>query len=318
MAKTVPPINPKLTPFCLGLALFWLGLNSAGAKAEASAPPGSFDGARAYGQLLAQCAFGPRVPGCPAHEQARAYLKQELSRSAPKVEEQNFTVKSGSKNLLFTNLLAYFPASDKSAPWVLVCAHWDSRPTADRELDPARRAQPIPGANDGASGVAVVLELARLLAVYPPPQGVLLVLFDGEDYGPDAGQMFLGSRYFAKNYRGPKIAWGVLLDMIGDKDLEIPWEGFSRQSAPQVLARIWDIAAQLGEPAFVSRDGPFISDDHRPLLESGLPCVDLIDFNYPYWHTLEDTPDKCSPQSLQAVGRVVMQVLSKPPEKIGP
>ena len=283
--------------------------------AEENKPPEvAFDGERAYAHLVAQCAFGPRVPGTAAHDQTKAYLKQELSRYARKVEEQNFTVKLGDKTLPLTNLIAYFPAPDNTAPWVLVCAHWDSRPTADRELAPARRAQAIPGANDGASGTAVILELARLLSNQFPPQGVLLVLFDGEDYGPNTDRMFLGSRYFAKNYRGPKITWGVLLDMIGDKDLEIPQEGYSRRGAPQVLARLWKIAAELGETAFVNRPGPFINDDHRPLIERGLPCADLIDFNYPYWHTLEDTPDKCSARSLLAVGRVVLQALREPAE----
>jgi hypothetical protein len=279
----------------------------------------AFDGRRAFAHLQAQCDFGPRVPGTKPHEQARDYLKRELARWADRVEEQHFTAELGGRSVEMTNLFAFIsPAECVSNPqagvcpapkWVIVCAHWDTRPTADREKNPALRARPIPGANDGASGTAVVLELARVLAEQRPHNGVILVLFDGEDYGPAAEQMLLGSGYFAKNYRGPRPDWGVLVDMVGDRDLEIPVEGYSWKHAPEVVERIWRAAESVGSRAFMRRNAPPIADDHLPLLKAGIPCIAVIDFDYPYWHTLADTPDKCSPQSLQAVGDVLVAAL---------
>jgi hypothetical protein len=281
-----------------------------------------FDKERALAFLRAQCAFGPRVPGTPPHSRARDYLKRELARWADEVQEQRFSEVLGAGRVELTNLIAIFhpsgsekalagkeAAAPESSTRVLVCAHWDSRPTADQETDPQRRARPIPGANDGASDTAVVLELSRVLAVRRPPQEVMLVLFDGEDYGPKIDRMLLGSRHFARNYRGPKPEWAALLDMVGDKNLEIPVEGYSQQMAPKVVERIWQAAEAIGSRPFVRRPGPWVQDDHLPLLRAGIPCIALIDFDYPYWHTLEDTPDKCSADSLQAVGDVLLHAI---------
>ncbi len=239
------------------------------------------------------------------------------------MQEQKFQARIGEKQLELTNLIAFIkPKSDKAAcpiqtecaaeakNWALVCAHWDTRPIADMELDAERRTQPIPGANDGASGTAVVLELARVLHEQRPSRGVILVLFDGEDQGKTSSQMFLGSRHFAKEYRGPKPEWGVLLDMVGDEDLEIPMEGYSRKHAPAVVERVWQAAEELGSQVFVRRRGAWIMDDHLLLQKAGIPCIAVIDFNYPYWHTLADTPDKCSADSLQIVGEVMLKVLA--------
>ena len=290
----------------------------------------AFNGERAFQHLRAQCAFGPRVPGTDAHEKAKAYLKAELARYADQVREQRFSAQLGPGRIEMTNLIAIFqpsrvPASasgannsqSPDAPWVLICAHWDSRPTADREAAPARRAQAIPGANDGASGTAVILEMARLLADRRPTKCVMLVLFDGEDYGPKVDRMLLGSKHFAQEFKGAKPEWAVLLDMIGDRDLEIPIEGYSQERAPLVVERIWRAAEAVGSRAFVRKLGPRVMDDHIPLLNVGIPCINLIDFNYPYWHTLADTPDKCSPQSLQAVGDVLVQALWEGQPKSG-
>jgi len=294
------------------LGLFGAGPRSVGAGPAPTEERAGFDGARAFTHLQAQCEFGPRVPGTDAHERCQAYLKRELSRWADEVREQKFRAEVQSGSIELTNLIAVFhpPTGDKpAATWAMVCAHWDSRPTADNETDPARRAQPIPGANDGASGAAVVLELARTLAAKRPPVGVMLVLFDGEDYGPDVDHMLLGARHFAKEYRGPKIDWAVLLDMIGERDLRIPIEGYSQRMAPAVVKRIWNVARARGSSVFVDRKSGYIGDDHLPLLRAGIPCIVLIDFDYPYWHTLADTPDKCAPESLQAVGDVLVAAL---------
>ncbi len=317
-----------------------------------------FDGQRAFSHLQAQCDFGPRVPGTPAHEQTKEYLKKELGRWADEVKEQRFYLQQAGKRIEFTNLIAivrpkktaqrdFSPQSaqrarskvsadaiaseansslrsprsqrlislnDQSKPWALICAHWDSRPTADQDPNPVLRSKPIPGADDGASGAAVVLELARVLSLHRPPGEVMLVLFDGEDYGTWPGEMLLGSRHFAREYKGPKPEWAVLLDMVGDKNLEIPIEGYSAERAPAVVERVWRAAEKLGISAFSRRQQGGVIDDHLPLLNAGIPCIDLIDFDYPYWHTLADTPDKCSPASLQAVGDVLVEALT-PTEK---
>jgi Zn-dependent M28 family amino/carboxypeptidase len=197
---------------------------------------------------------------------------------------------------------------------ILLCAHWDTRPYADQDPDPQKRTRPILGANDGASGVAVLLEVARVLRQIPPVKGVDIVLFDGEDYGRgfngDTSDYFLGARRFAAVNKGkyaPRL--GILLDMIGDKDLTIYYEGNSNRTYPDHVARVWQAAAVLGYKQFIRQGKYTISDDHIPLLEAGIPCIDLIDFDYPPWHTAGDTPDKCSPQSLKSVGDVVLKVV---------
>ncbi|MDD3642746.1 MAG: M28 family peptidase, partial [Candidatus Krumholzibacteria bacterium] len=170
---------------------------------------------------------------------------------------------------------------------------------------------PIPGANDGASGVAVLLEIARLLGRHEPPVGVDIVLFDGEDSGETgaAADWCLGSAHFARNLRGYRPFAAIVIDMIGDRDLDIPMESYSLAAAPALLGELYDIASGLGYAQFRRERGPAIIDDHLPLIRAGLPAVDLIDFDYPWWHTLDDTPDKCSPRSLEAVGRVLVEYL---------
>jgi glutaminyl-peptide cyclotransferase len=140
---------------------------------------------------------------------------------------------------------------------------------------------------------------------------VTIVLFDGEDFGRTHESMFLGSTHFARTYKGPKVDWGVLLDMVGDADLRLPVEGVSQQQAPAVVARVWEAARRAGSSAFVKEPGPSVYDDHIPLLRSGIPCIDVIDFNYPYWHTVADTPEKCSAASLGQVGRALLGALTR-------
>jgi Zn-dependent M28 family amino/carboxypeptidase len=170
--------------------------------------------------------------------------------------------------------------------------------------------KPILGANDGASGVAVLLELARMFKEKPPTVSMTIVLFDGEDFGPTLEDMFLGSRYFAKAMDKCKYRYGILLDMVGDKGLQIYREGNSQEHAAFVADKIWDAAKSLGrEGVFKDRLKYTIQDDHVPLIEAGLPCADVIDFDYAYWHTLDDMLDKCSPESLKAVGETIARVI---------
>jgi Zn-dependent M28 family amino/carboxypeptidase len=273
-----------------------------------AAPRRPFDAGRAYRDLVRQCDFGPRVPGLASHNKCLEWLADQLRGQADAVRLQSFTAKPRGRPLHLTNIIATF--NPGGSPHVLLCAHWDTRPTADRDPDPARRGTPIPGANDGASGVAVLLEIARALKAHPPRQRVTMVLFDGEDYGPGAEAMFLGSRFFAKEYRGPAVSWAVLLDMVGDRDLRLPPEALSLEQAPRVVGRLWGAAQREGCSAFVRGRGPAVMDDHVFLLRAGIPCIDVIDFDYPYWHTLADTPDKCSPASLEQVGRALLRALA--------
>lgn len=289
------------------LPLLLLLLLSLPAPDRSAATPHPFDQDRAFRDLVKQCDFGPRVPNTRAHARCADWLVAQLRPLADSVTRQQFTAEVDGERLRLTNLIATF--NPKGKDHVLLCAHWDSRPRAERDRDPAKRSQPILGANDGASGVAVLLELARVFKARPPKQKVTLVLFDGEDYGTTIDTMFLGSRYFAQRYSEPAPNWAVLLDMVGDKHLRLPQERISLQRAPAVVKRLWDAAQRAGSTAFTPKPGPSVLDDHVELLDRGIPCINIIDFTYPHWHTSADTPDKCSAESLGQVGRAVLEAL---------
>jgi glutaminyl-peptide cyclotransferase len=275
-----------------------------GARARPAAPRlPAFDRRAAWRHLEAQLAFGPRPVGTPAHERLSEYLQRELRKQSKDVRLQKWA--DPSLRLPLTNVIARFPG--KGAGSLLLAAHWDTRPTADEDPVIANRPRPIPGANDGASGVAVLLELAKVLKANPPPVTVLLVFFDGEDYGPGPDRMFLGSQYFAEHQPPGTPRKGVLLDMIGDADLQVPREDHSQQRARAVVDEVWAAARRAGHGAyFPDRSGGPIGDDHIPLLNAGIDCIDVIDFSYDHWHTLADTADKCSPRSLGIIGETMV------------
>ena len=200
-------------------------------------------------------------------------------------------------------------------------AHYDTRPRSDRERDPERARQPLPGANDGASGTAVLLHLAELLALSPPPRGVDLIFFDAEDYGRegDLAGYCLGSAALAAAWRGfgSPLAGGrpeglIVVDMVGKRGLSVPMEANSLRFAAPWTRAVFERADELGLDAFVPVPGPAVHDDHIPFLQAGVPAVDLIDFDYPEWHTLGDTPAACSPASLEAVGRLLLDLCLRP------
>ena len=205
---------------------------------------------------------------------------------------------------------------------VVIGAHYDTRPFPDRDPDPSRRKAVFLGANDGASGVALLMEIAHHLGSLPTAYGVDLVLFDGEELVyDDVGEYFLGSREFARIYardreRGrvrQRYVAGVVLDMVGDKNLTLPQEPYSLDLAPNIVRQIWSVAARLNVPQFIQKvSDQAVSDDHLPLNHANIPTVDIIDFDYPYWHTAEDLPSQCSGESLKAVGRVVTAWLAEP------
>lgn len=277
------------------------------------APP--FDGRQAFALLERQCAFGPRVPGSAAHDTCLAFLENELKQHAASVVRQTFshTIEKSQQEVTLTNLIASFNLDAGNR--ALLCAHWDSRPWADQDPDMANRDKAVAGANDGASGVAVLLEVARTLKAMPPPIGVDLVLFDGEDLGT-AGRsetFAAGSRYFASHKDTRYVPrFGILLDMVGDRNLNVYKEGNSVRYAADVVNRVWGLARRLDIPEFQFEQRFEVADDHVPLLMAGIPCIDIIDFDYPHWHTLADTPDKCSPESLEKVGRVVLAAIYTP------
>lgn len=271
-----------------------------------------FDSLSSYGFLLKQCSFGPRNPGSAGHQKCRDYLIKTLENFAEQVSTQEFTITFGfpRQTVPATNIVASFQP-DLSAR-ILLCAHWDTRPWADRDPDPRDHRKPILGANDGASGVAVLLEIARLLHLYEPKIGVDIVLFDGEDAGMKGSELdwIQGSTYFAENIDPEyRPEYGILLDMIGDVDLEIYKEAISWEEAQNAVKHAWDRAKRLGLDVFKSDIKYAVLDDHIPLLEAGIQCIDIIDFDYPYWHTIADTPDKCSAVSLGKIGRLLVDLI---------
>ena len=259
------------------------------------APKPVFSGESAYQMVLDQMNFGPRTPGSLAHQLTQQYISDKLESFGWKTEIQNVEFDGHQVN----NIIA---RRGTSGVITLLGAHYDSRLYATEDSNENAKTSPVPGANDGASGVAVLLELARTL----PPlenQQVWLVFFDVEDQGRIEGwEWIIGSRAFVQNL-SEQPDRVVILDMIGDADLQIYRE---KGSDPSLTNAIWDTAARLGyEEIFVNEEKYSILDDHIPFIEAGIPAVDIIDFDYPYWHTLEDTADKVSANSLEIIGLTI-------------
>jgi glutaminyl-peptide cyclotransferase len=275
----------------------------------------AFDQQNAWKMLLRQTDFGPRYPGSEAHIECRDFLVEEMRKHTENVRLQEFTHtwSQTGKPIKMWNVIGEQNWKDAKVR-VLLLAHWDTRPSADMEPDPKNARKPIVGANDGASGVAVLLELMRVMKGANPDLGIMYLMTDGEDLGPDLEEMFLGAKKFAKEMPNPRPNYGILLDMVGDKDLRIPMEMNSLRFAPRLMLDFYAFANRIGYGAtFPQAQGQMIEDDHIPLNEAGLPTINLIDFTYPYWHTLEDTPDKCSPESLGKVGAVLEAWLKQSP-----
>lgn len=271
-----------------------------------------FNANRAFSHLVRQCDFGPRNPGSSGHQACLEYLVETLSKCTESVQLQTFQQELPGGDHKIVSLNNIFARFGKQSHRILLCAHWDTRPWADEDPDPDNRDVPILGANDGASGVSVLLELAQILSEHPASIGVDMVLFDAEDAGL-GGQWetwCLGSAYFAKSgilKQYPEYA--VLLDLVGDADLHFPIEYYSNLYAPLFVKKIWGRAWDLGLDAFTESEGPAVIDDHLNLLKAGIPAVNIIDFDYSYWHTIEDTPDKCSPTSLKTVGVLLVSLI---------
>jgi Zn-dependent M28 family amino/carboxypeptidase len=283
-----------------------------------------FNKAAAWAILVKQCSYGPRMPGTKAHDECRDYLLAELKKYTDGAKLQNFDHTwrykggpyKGGELLHFSNVIG-FQNWEKAKVHVVLTAHWDSRPFSDQDPDHANFFKPIMGADDGASGVAVLIELAKELQTnLNPDVGIEYVLNDGEDLGLDINEMLLGIDYYADRLPTPKPDYGILLDMIGNKGVRVPVEPTGLERAPQMqplVREFYALANKIGlGSTFPEEEGPGVDDDHYPLIAKGVPTMDLIDFTFPYWHTQGDTVDKCDADALGAIGTALKAWFTQP------
>ncbi|PKO07492.1 MAG: peptidase [Chloroflexi bacterium HGW-Chloroflexi-3] len=263
-----------------------------------------FDGENAYVYAQSQVEFGPRTPGSEAHQKTIELIKEELTSFGWIVDIQSEEV----NGYLIQNIIGKYPTTT-AEPWIIIGAHYDSRFYANKDTNISNQIRPVLGANDGASGVSVLLELARVL---PPDliKNIWFVFFDVEDQGNiDGWDWVMGSRSFVQTLEAKPDAV-VILDMIGDKDLKVYYE---RNSDVNLQKEIWDIAADLGYVEyFIPEFRHSVLDDHIPFIENGITAIDIIDFDYPYWHTSQDTIDKLSPERLEIIGKTIYHWLLVP------
>ncbi len=286
-----------------------------------------FNADSAYLYVAQQLNFGYRVPNTKAHKKTAKWLADQLRLRGANVIEQEMQVMAYDNTMLnATNIIGEFNPDAKNR--ILLYAHWDSRPYADHDMNPAKHNKPIAGANDGASGVGVLLELARLISIEQPRVGVDIIFFDAEDYGtpefykgPQKDDTWaLGAQYWAKRPHRPGYTakYGILLDMVGAKDARFPKEAFSKYFAPSVQDKVWKQAAELGyADMFVDEKGGAITDDHYYVNTiAKIPSIDIIHLEqnggfFPYWHTTGDDLDKIDPVTLGAVGDVITNIVYK-------
>ena len=273
-----------------------------------------FNSQSAFKELVKQCEFGPRNPGSVGHQNALAYFNDFFRKTADTTFVQEFqdVMPRTRKEVKMSNIIARFnPGSDQH---IMISAHWDTRPWAENSVSIMRKNQPIIGANDGASGVAVILEIARTLKNFPPQIGVSLVLFDAEDYGSseDSWSYCKGSQYFAQNVPFPYPQYAINLDMVADKDPQFYIERYSYQQNSALVLELWEKAASLNLTSFKKQAKYTIFDDHVPLYQiAGIPAIDIIDFDFPnekdnYHHTHRDIVENCSPKGLGEVGTLML------------
>ncbi|MBE0646529.1 MAG: M28 family peptidase [Bacteroidales bacterium] len=332
----LPTSLPLYVLIILTVGIILTGCNQSGkntASTEKSKPYIAsdipvFSADSAFTFVATQVDFGPRVNNTKAHDACAAFLTAKLREYSQEVVVQSGTVTAFDGTLLkFQNLIASFGPSGNNR--ILLGAHWDSRPYADHDPDEANFYQAIDGANDGASGVGVLLEVARQLRLKAPPIGVDIIFFDAEDYGPpealqeglNSGDFWgLGSQYWAKNPHLPDYyaKYGILLDMVGAAGATFLMEGVSMEHAPQVVKKVWDIGGMIGYSSyFLFQRGGYITDDHYYVIrDRGIPMIDIIHLDhtsetgmYKHWHTVDDSLDKIDPGTLQAVGQTLLTVI---------
>lgn len=307
----------------IAVAAFMLSCSATGGKTQTSASVSGetsasqllFSGDSAMRQVTLQCDYGPRVPGTPAHKACGDYLESTLRRYCDEVVLQRPTLTTfDGTRLEALNLVGVI--NPKAERRILLVAHWDCRPWADSDPDPTKVNEPVMGANDGASGTAVLLELARVFHAQKPEIGIDLLLTDVEDWGAEDNEdsWALGTQYWVANMHRAdyKPLFGILLDMVGAKDATFHREAYSDMYAPSVVDEVWRIAAEQGYSRFfVEGIGGGATDDHVCINKGGIPCIDIIDMRssstgfYPGWHTTHDTVDQLDTAPLEAVGRTL-------------
>ena len=320
--------KPALFALCV-VTSFHIAVASAMAQPPRQAPAAVaaedelpvFDGETAYQDLVAICEIGPRISGTAGMRQQQEMIETRMTELEGGVTYQRFNVVHPVNRQLVelqNMIVRWHPEREKR---LVICCHYDTRPFADR--DPVNPQGEFLGANDGASGVAVLLELAKLIPKLEGPWGIDFLFFDGEEfvYVNRRDPMFLGSTFFAQEYAAGRVAgryeYGILIDMVGDKNLELYYEKNSLNGAPRLARSIWTVAREMGYREFTAKKRHKIKDDHIPMNSiARIPTVDLIDFDYPtpksknaYWHTQKDIPENCSGASLEVVGRVLAEWL---------
>lgn len=317
----------------LCVTVFLCGCHNKKTKTDVSQPPKSaivlptFNVDSAFSFVKAQTDFGPRVPGTIAHNQCRDYLTKKLIDYCDTVIVQPFTASTyNGQKITSCNIIGIIAPEKQSR--LLLAAHWDSRPYADHDPDPDNRQKPIDGANDGASGVGVLLETARQLHAQRPEIGIDIIFFDMEDYGPPSGTNIqgdwwgLGSQYWAQNPHTPDYAakYGILLDMVGSPNARFLQEGYSTRFAHDVVSKVWATAYRLGyHRYFVNEPGDMITDDHYYVNRySNVKMIDIIHLDRSYgtgfdrvWHTLEDNIQNIDKDMLGVVGTTLLQVIKE-------
>jgi len=289
----------------------------------------AFNADSAYAFCAAQCAFGPRTMNSPAHEDCGQWIEQQFKKYGYQVTLQQADLKGYDGTILkSTNIMASKAVAD-SVSRILLCAHWDSRPWADNDPDSANWHKPVMGANDGASGVAVMLEVARLMSIHDSARvAVDFLCFDAEDWGVpqwkdevDGDSWALGAQYWAEHFKelGVHYQYGILLDMVGGQGAKFYKEAFSLQHAQTYVDKVWQAAQAAGYGSFFPNEtGGYITDDHVPVNEqAGVPCIDIIN-HYPdcqqssfgpTWHTVNDDIQHIDKNTLQAVGQTLLQLI---------
>lgn len=280
-----------------------------------------FDEDLAYKYIQNQLSFGPRNPNSQGHKLTKEFLFNELRKFTDTTFLQNFTYPGYDGEILqLSNIIASINPAAKYR--IMLCAHWDTRPRSDKDPDPKNFNKPIPGANDGASGVAVLLALAKTLNENKPTIGIDIVLFDAEDYGKenDLLNYSIGAKYFVQNVPDYiKPVFIILVDMVGDKDAVFKKEPNSIQFAPDVVDLVWNLANQLGLKTFSNEVSEPIYDDHIPLGLAGMKAINIIDSDLigadtpiprrNYWHTQKDTIENISKETLEEIGRLLSYLI---------
>lgn len=283
-------------------------------KEGKDAKPVPFDGARAMKYLKSICDLGPRISGSAAMRKQQQLIKKHFEDLGARVTFQTFEAEQNSirGKVEMTNIIISFQPEKKRR--VILCSHYDTRPIADQEPDPQDWKKPFLSANDGGSGVALLMELGHHMKDIKTNVGVDFVIFDGEEYifrpeGANRDRYFIGSEHFAQTWRKtkdrPEYGAAILLDMVAGKNLKLPVEVNSHRRYPDLCKQVWGIAQEQGIKAFRWEQGHEVLDDHIELQKVGIPAIDIIDFDYPHWHKLSDTPDNCSGDSMEQVARVL-------------